>query len=92
LQHHDALADTKATLVAYPQAGKRPACKHLVEEGTYDEQTAALVTPEEEDYLPAAENRGAPLCPMNGKKWQSRLVYSGGGHSRSPCPCPACGV
>ena len=80
---HDALADTKATLVLYRKLANGPLLQTLVEEGTYDEQTRCFGYPEEEDYLPLLKTVG--LCPMTAKT-AKQLVYSGVSQPQ-PVPC-----
>ncbi len=80
---HDALADTKATLVLYRKLANGPLLQTLVEEGVYDEQTRCFGYPEEEEYLPLLKTVG--LCPMTAKAAKP-LVYSGVSQPQ-PVPC-----
>ena len=80
---HDALADTKATLVLYHKLANGPLLQTLVEEGVYDEQTRCFGYPEEADYLPLLKTVG--LCPMTAKTAKP-LVYSGASQPQ-PVPC-----
>ena len=80
---HDALADTKATLVLYRKLANGPLLQTLVEEGVYNEQTRCFGYPEEADYLPLLKT--VNLCPMTAKIAKP-LVYSGVSQPQ-PVPC-----
>lgn len=80
---HDALADTKATLVLYRKLANGPLLQTLVEEGVYDEQTRCWGYPAEADYLPLLKTVG--LCPMTAKTAKP-LVYAGVSQPQ-PVPC-----